>query len=252
MITICKENVAAILSLIGICSLPGQAYANFQCNTQSGGALAPYSASKFQSALQRMKLQLPTSSTCITQTNIVNGYYDPDNWYLDNTNIQFDIDGGSSSQRNELRGDSFSGSSTNMEFSSRLKVKYGAGYSDRFTVAQIYGQDGNKPILRVEFLASRDGKSNHLWGVYRTSAGWFPGFEYKDLGPAPTGFTTLNMVYNDNGTVKAQLGGNAEQTWSTNFSEYDQSWKQTYFKVGCYLQDPGDCYVRLSTLNFDS
>jgi hypothetical protein len=228
------------------------AMAAFACDQVQDLTAAPYSEAKFQAALDHAKLQLPTSSTCLTNTKITSYYYDPDNWYLDNTNMQFEIDDGAGSQRNELRGDSFAGTRTDMTFRSRMKVRYGSTYSDRFTVAQIYGETGGQPILRVEFLASRSGLSNRFWGIYRTNAGPLPSYEYQDLGPAPTAFTELKLVYNDNGTVTAQLGTNPKRTWSTNFAYYAQSWKTTYFKTGCYLQDPGDCYVRLSTLVFDT
>lgn len=232
------------------------AIAAFACDQVQDLSAAPYAEAKFKNALEHAKLQLPTSSTCLTNSKITNYFYDPDNWYLDNTNMQFLIDNGAGSQRNELRGDSFAGSRTEMTFRSRMKVQYGSGYSNRFTVAQIYGETGGEtggePILRVEFLASRSGLSNRFWGIYRTDAESTSSFEYQDLGPAPTAFTELKLVYNDSGTVTAQLGSNPERTWSTNFSYYAQSSKTTYFKTGCYLQDPGDCYVRLSTLTFDT
>lgn len=228
------------------------AQASFVCDTVQSTTNSPYSQTKFQSALQRSKLQIPDSSTCITTTNLTNFYYDPDNWYVDNTNMQFIIDDGAASQRNELRGNSFAGTRTDMEYTSHLKIQYGGSYSTKFTVAQIYGETGGKPILRVEFIASRSGLANWFWGIYRTDASSGASFEYQDLGPAPTAFTELKLVYNASGTVTAQLGSGPVRTWSTNMSYYTQSSKNTYFKTGCYLQDAGDCYVRFSTLNFDS
>lgn len=226
--------------------------AAFVCNKTQSTTNSPYSQAKFQSVLQRSKLQLPTSSTCISNSDIENYYYDPDNWYLDNTNMQFEIDNGADSARNELRGDSFAGTRTGMEYTSRLKVQYGGSFSDGFTVAQIYGETGGKPILRIEFIASRSGLSNRLWGIYRTDASSTANFEYQDLGPAPTAFTELKLVYNDAGTVTAKLGTNPKRSWSTNFSYYNVSSKLTYFKTGCYLQEPGDCWVRISSLQFET
>lgn len=228
------------------------AAAAFACNKSQGAAKAPYTETKFRSVLQRAKLQIPDSSTCLTTTEMQNLYYDPDNWYLDNTNMQFEIDNGPDSGRNELRGNSFSGTRTNMTYTNRLSVKYGAGYSTGFTVAQIYGETGGQPILRIEYIASRSGLSNRLWGIYRTDASSSPTYQYKDLGPAPTSFTYLYLVYNAGGTVTAQLGTNPKQTWSTNFSYYNVSSKNVYFKTGCYLQEPGDCWVRVSSLQFDT
>ncbi len=228
------------------------AHATFQCDKVQSTTNSPYSQSKFQSVLQRSKLQIPDSSTCLTTTNLTNFYYDPDNWFVDNTNMQFIIDDGAASQRNELRGNSFSGSLTNMSYSARLKIQYGGSYSTKFTVAQIYGETGGEPILRVEFIASRSGLSNRFWGIYRTDSSSSPNYEYQDLGPAPTAFTDLDLVYNASGTITAKLGSNPTRSWSTNMSYYTQSSKTTYFKTGCYLQNAGDCYVRFSTLQFDS
>ncbi|QSB45851.1 polysaccharide lyase family 7 protein [Tsuneonella flava] len=243
-------KLAGALGLSMVLASP--AWAAFTCDPVQDTTGSPYSEEKFKNALDHAKLQLPTSSTCITNNKIVNYYYDPDNWYLDNTNMQFKIDNGGASKRNELRGDSFAGSRTDMAMNLRLSLKYGGSYSGRFTVAQIYGQTGGQPILRVEFLSSRSGLSNYLWGIYRTNAGISPQYQYKPLGPAPTSFTKLDLVYNDNGTITAKLGDNAVQTWSDNMSYYTQSSKSVYFKTGCYLQNAGDCYVRLSTLNFDT
>lgn len=247
-----KSAVVRSALALGILGAAAPAHAAFSCNKAQDAAKSPYSQAKFQSVLQRSKLQTPTSSTCLTTAELTTFYYDPDNWFVDNTNMQFLIDNGPDSGRNELRGNSFAGTRTNMTYTSRLKVMYGSGYSTGFTVAQIYGETGGEPILRVEYIASRSGLSNRMWGIYRTTAGSNPSYEYQDLGPAPTEFTELKMVYNAAGKVTAQLGSNPLRSWSTNFSYYNQSSKTTYFKSGCYLQEPGDCNVRLSTLNFDS
>ncbi len=235
---------------VALCASP--AMAQFACDPVHGTALSPYSEAKFQSVLSKSKLQLPDSSTCITKGNLTNFYYDPDNWYLDNSNMQFEIDNGAASQRNELRGDSFAGTRTNMRYRARFKIRHNTSDSDRFTVAQIYGQTGGVPILRIEYQAYRAGLSDRLWGIYRVNPTASSPFEYQDLGPAPFSFTQLDLVYNDGGTITAKLGSNATRTWSTNFGFYNQSSKQVYFKSGCYLQDAGDCYVRFSTLNFET
>lgn len=245
------RRIAVFMAIPAVfCATP--ALAQFQCDPTQDASLSPYSQSKFQSVLSQSKLQIPDSSTCLTNSQIMNNYYDPDNWYLDSTNMQFEIKGGAKSQRNELRGNSFSGSRTDMHYAARLKIRHGEGFSDQFTVAQIYGQTGGVPILRVEYQAYRAGLSDRLWGVYRLDSTSQSQFEYQDLGPAPYQFTTLDLVYNDNGTVTAKLGDNPTRTWSSNFSYYNQSAKQVYFKTGCYLQDAGDCYVRFSTLRFDT
>ena len=229
-----------------------QSAAAFTCNPSQSTTNSPYSEEKFQDVIDVSKLQIPDSSTCITNTNLKNHYYDPDNWYVDNTNMVFEIDDGGDSQRNELRGNSFAASRTNMEHRSRLKMNVGGSYSTKFTVAQVYGETNGKPILRVEFIASRSGLTNRLWGIYRTSADASAEFEYQDLGPAPNAFTDLVLTYNTSGTVTAKLGTGPTRTWSTNLNYWTVSSKTTYFKSGCYLQDPGDCYVRFSTLRFDT
>ena len=228
------------------------AAAAFACNPTQSTTNSPYSQDKFKSVIDVSKLQIPDSSTCITNTKLKNYYYDPDNWYADNTNMVFEINNGKVAQRNELRGNSFAASRTDMVYAARLKMNTGRGYSTGFTVAQIYGESNGKPILRVEMIGLRQGLTNHLWGIYRTSADSSAQFEYQDLGPAPSAFTYLTLTYNTSGSVTAKLGDNPTRTWTTNLSYWTVSSKQTYFKTGCYLQDAGDCYVRFSTLHFDT
>jgi len=243
----------AVVGIVGATALSAApAMAAFACNPAQSTTNSPYSQDKFKSVIDVSKLQIPDSGTCITNTNLRNYYYDPDNWYVDNTNMVFEIDNGAEAQRNELRGNSFAASRTNMAHTSRLRINVGGSYSTGFTVAQIYSESGGKPILRVELIGSRSGLTNHLWGIYRTSAESNAQFEYQSLGPAPSSFTDLTLVYNTSGTVTAKLGTGPTRTWSTNLSYWTPSNKTTYFKAGCYLQDAGDCYVRFSTLRFDT
>ncbi|MES2753972.1 MAG: polysaccharide lyase family 7 protein [Pseudomonadota bacterium] len=228
------------------------AEAAFACNSSRSTTNSPYSQSKFTTVIEKSKLQLPDSSTCIANAQLKDYYYDADNWYVDNSNMVFAIDNGSAAQRNELRGNSFAGNRTNMQWAGRVKMTVGSGFSSGFTVGQIYGETGGEPILRVEMIGSRSGVTNHLWGIYRTSVGSGATFEYQDLGPAPADFTDLTLLYNTSGTITAKLGTNPTRTWTTNLSYYTTSSKTTYFKAGCYLQNAGDCYVKFSTLRFDS
>ncbi len=249
----CRLAVLTATGIVGSMAIgAAPALAAFACNPAQSTTNSPYSQDKFKSVINVSKLQLPDSSTCITNTNLKNYHYDPDNWYVDNTNMVFEIDNGAVAQRNELRGNSFAASRTNMAHTSRLRINVGGTYSTGFTVAQIYGETHGRPILRVELIGSRQGLTNHLWGIYRTSAESNAQFEYQSLGPAPSSFTELTLVYNTSGTVTAKLGTNPTRTWSTNLSYWTQSSKTTYFKAGCYLQDAGDCYVRFSTLRFDT
>ena len=218
------------------------------CNSATSSSAAPYSQSKFRSVIDNSeRLQVQTTSTCLDRADMQGNTYDPDNWRLAGTAMEFVFDDGEKGERVELRGNSFDADETRT-LSGRVTVDV-SGKSDGFTIAQVFGETDGKPILRIEMIGERRGVTNHIWGIYRTSAGSDNVTEFKDLGPAPTGGVNFTIKYNDDDKISATFG-RVTQTFSTNFSYWNASTKETYFKAGCYLQDPGDCRVRYGQLSW--
>jgi hypothetical protein len=223
----------------------------FSCTPMINASTSPYSQSKYQSVIDNSEqLQVQSTATCLSRADMQAKKIDSDNWHLDGDNMWFGFTGGNVSDRVELRGTSFSGSSTGKTWSGKVKIQYGGSYSTGFTIGQIFGESTQDPILRLEFIASRSGVSNHVWAIYRTGTGSAT-VQYYDLGAATSSsYTPVTMEYGTNNSIQVTYNGTSH-SFTDNFSYWDNSSKKVYFKAGCYLQNAGSCAVTYSSLRFD-
>ncbi len=185
---------------------------------------------------------------------------DPDNFYRDSegrfvfafTNGVVDSNA-SVTTRLELRGANFEASSTNKILDASFQLPANPGRSPSFTIAQVFSNTEGAPILRIAVIASREGLSNHMWAAYRRGLGDNK-TSFTDLGPAPAPGATarIRIAYNNAGAIEVfSSGNNATTRLTENLGFWTTAGKQTYFKVGCYLQSAGGCEVRYTALTFD-
>lgn len=226
------------------------------------GSLSPYSDDNFKSALENAeKLQFPGSrNACLTNQDIRKSMIAGDNFSRNAAGqMQFSFQNGvkssdaSATTRLELRGYSFDARSTNKIWDGHFLIGAVPDRASNFTVGQVYGEKDGKPILRIEFVAERQGVKNHLWAIYRTDADDGQ-FLYQDIGAAPESETPIRVriTYNGNSgiTLFSSATGKTYQ-FSENFGFWAANGKTTYFKTGCYIQRSGACDVRFTKLHFD-
>ncbi|RMF65928.1 MAG: polysaccharide lyase family 7 protein, partial [Calditrichaeota bacterium] len=116
---------------------------------------------------------------------------------------------------------------------------------DQYTFMQIHDSDGiNKPLVRLVWLRSRSGKSDHLWAVIRTSVS-SSSYQYVDLGARPSGFFKAEIKVRNN-TLKVKINGVTKVSKNVSYwSAY-----HNYFKAGVYLQDAGTAKVQFKSLKY--
>jgi hypothetical protein len=205
----------------------------------------PWSQTKFQPVLTDSKLQAPDSSTACDQGDF-KGFY-KDYFKLSGTYMQFQMSG--DSKRSELRQmkEWKTSTTTARKIIGSVKVfKPTTTSLTEYTFMQIHDSGSlNKPLLRLVWLKSRDGKSDHIWSIRRTGASSSSGYEYVDLGVRPSGFFKCEIaVLNNNLKVKIN------DVTKVNKSVSYWSSLSSYFKAGVYLQSSGTATVQYDTLKY--
>lgn len=226
-------------------------------------SLSPYSDTAFRAALDNVRsLQFPFSANaCLSTAGIQAFRIDPDNWYRDAAgrmvfsfrNGVVDDDDAGATTRMELRGQSFDATASGKVLDASFQLPAFAERSGSFTLMQVYGESAGLPILRVAYIAQRNGVSDHLWATYRRGAGDGDATTI-DLGAAPGAGVTarVRIAYNVGGAIELFYGGTGATTrFTDNLSFWAAAGKTTYLKAGCYLQQPGGCEVLFTALTLD-
>lgn len=217
-----------------------------------------------------LTLQYSTSTNaCLSQKEIKNGKILDDSGstkfkVVNGSKLRFSFNNGEVKNRMELRGKSFSASSTNKKwvgdftFAGDLESSSNSP-SKGSTVGQVFGVSNSysKPILRIAHLKERDGYEHHLWAIYKRGPNGSS--SYRRLGPSPDNSTIgkVRITYrpSDNtGSIKVQYKY-SNRSWRTKNFDIDSVWLRSssdvYFKAGCYLQERGNCRVDFDHLYFD-
>lgn len=209
--------------------------------------IAPYTQYKFQQVLDRSKLQCPNSDTYaengVELRNASSRYF-----HMVNTNkMEFYQTG--DHNRTELRDiiEWKTSTPTNRWISARIKVQAVSPDLKEVTVLQIHdsGTVPNKPLVRIAWLKSKNGLSNHIWSIRRTSVS-LDNYSYTDLGAPENQFFKINVSIVSN---KLTITYNGEVKVNNAGIYY---WRNlnNYFKAGAYLQSAGYAYIRFDALEF--
>jgi hypothetical protein len=204
------------------------------------------------------KLQFPTSEVnCIPVDDLKARKILHDRFYRSGGNLVFDMRSADSPNRIELRGNSWTSSSTTARDWDGTFVLPNRAAVSEMTIGQVLSESPSVPILRIAYIRSRTTGgttySNKIWAAFRTSPDASSATFYL-LGDAPNSTTSgrVYMTYGPNGDIVVRYTINGATTTRTlPLGAWRSSSRQVYYKAGCYLQSAGDCRVTFSSLFFN-
>ncbi len=204
---------------------------------------SPYTLSKFQDALDHAKLQYGPSPYVevempALQTFANSKFYLSSCRYLTFYTNKSDADDG---DRTELRqqlvaGDDYANWYVS-EAENRMTATLKVAQSDmnELTLLQIHDKASspNTPLLRIAFMKSYRGQTNHLWAVIRTSL-YSSTYDKLDLGALTLGSLFSADIEVASSTLHLTANGVTIQERSVSY------WTvPSYFKAGSYPQGTG-------------
>ena len=220
-------------------------------------AVAPYNVEKFQSVIDRCKLQLYREGTGIDYDGFTN--YKSPQFYIDNEeNLIFAIDKESDTYktRSELRegpeeNEWYVDDTEGHYWIATLQVLKPAVGIESFTWMQVHGTNDtfNYPIIRLFWERNREGQYDHLWAVVIISDAYDAKvYEYTDLGARPKGFFRAEVHFKNN-LMDIIIDHKLIKTYNVTY------WQgvRNYFKAGVYINrygDGGEVSARFSELHF--
>lgn len=218
---------------------------------------APYNIEKFQSVLNKSKLQGAYSATVVGYGKFHN-FSSPSFYLSKNRNMTFSL------SKVKVKADEFSRYA-------RVELRQGPKSQEwktsspswkkvigdvklskpellkEFTWMQIHDSTKfNKPLIRLLWKKKKEGKNDHLWAVLRTSLD--KKYKWYDLGLRPKSFFEAEIKVRRNQLI---VTINKEEKINQNVSY----WKDmsSYFKTGLYLSaknDEGAAKIQFKTLNY--
>ncbi len=253
---------AGTLAILGLSAWSAMASTtDTSCNpvTASGSQGSPYaSTSAYRNLINNVqKLQFPDAGQCISVSDLKARKILRDRFYTSGGKLIFDIRSAGSSTRMELRGNSFTSSSTIARTWTGTFTLPNRLAADEFTVGQVLSESPSKPVIRIAYIKSRSTNgqtyNSKLWAIFRNTPAENTAVTYKLLGDAPDSGNagTVKITYGANEQINVRYT-RAGNTTSNNFNlgSWRSSSRKVYYKAGCYLQDPGDCRVSFSSLYF--
>jgi hypothetical protein len=228
---------------------------------------SPYrTGSPFRGAIDNVQtLQFPETSECLSLDDIKAEQILRNAFYMDSSNrLNFNFTSTSKGKRLELRGNTFQRTTNNatMTFDYTLPSTASAR-SEGFTIGQILTEKvGNAsafPVLRLEVMKERraDGQvyTNQIFAILKSADN--VGAEFIPLGPVADGgkYGSIRVVFKDSSNklvITHTYNGSTKTASLSNVSTNSAFSPGLYFKTGCYLQDPGLCQVRYSSLSYSN
>jgi hypothetical protein len=251
------------LALLGLAAAPAFAStSDTSCNpiTANSTQGSPYdSTSAYRDLINNVqKLQFPSASECISQTELKARNILADRFYRSGSKLVFDIRNAARLNRMELRGNEWTSSSTtarNWDGTFNLPDRAAV---DELTLGQVLSVSPSLPVVRIAYIRSRSSGgttyTNKMWAIFHPSPDESVPTTYHLLGDAPTSTTAgrTRMTYGPNHDIVIRYTINGATTTRTlPLNTWSSSSRQVYYKAGCYLQSAGDCRVTFSSLMFD-
>lgn len=253
----------ASIALLGLTVVPAFASTtDTSCNPVTANSTqgSPYdSTSPYRNLINNVqKLQFPTASECISQTDLKGRKILADRFYRSGSKLVFDIRNVERLNRMELRGNSWTSSSTTARYwDGTFNLPDRAAVSE-LTLGQVLSESPSLPMVRIAYIRSRSSGgttySNKMWAVFRPAPDESVSATYHLLGDAPTstnaGRAIVTYGPSHNIVIRYTING-ATTTKTLPLNTWSSSSRLVYYKAGCYLQSAGDCRVTFSSLTFD-
>jgi hypothetical protein len=254
---------SASIALLGLAVVPAFAStSDTSCNPVTANSTqgSPYdSTSAYRNLINNaQKLQFPSASECLSQTELKDRKILADRFYRSGSKLVFDIRNVDRLNRMELRGNSWTSSSTAARYwDGTFNLPDRAAVSE-LTLGQVLSESPSLPVVRIAYIRSRSSGgttySNKMWAVFRPSPDESVPATYRLLGDAPTSTTAgrTRITYGPNHDIVIRYTINGATTTTTlPLNTWSSPSRQVYYKAGCYLQSAGDCRVTFSSLMFD-
>jgi hypothetical protein len=215
----------------------------------AGVDAVPYSSRRFRQALESSKLQFgPAPYTEVTMPAL--STFENPRFHLSGRDMVFSVDktDPKNGDRTELRQQLVPGddnanwhvSDTDNTMDARLRIA--DADMNECTVLQIHDKGGDdKPLLRLAYMNSEDGKTGELWAVLRGADGTYSKYAFGEVDDHA--FDASVSVRN--GTLSINANG-VSKSFDVSFATASPM----YFKAGCYPQGVGHAEVDFSALSF--
>jgi hypothetical protein len=253
----------ASIALLGMIAAPAFASTtDTSCNPVIANSTqgSPYdSTSAYRNLINNVqKLQFPSASECLSLTELKGRKILADRFYRSGSMLVFDIRNVERLNRMELRGNSWTSTSTTArQWDGTFNLPDRAAVSE-LTLGQVLSESPSLPVVRIAYIRSRSSGgttySNKMWAVFRPSPDESVSATYRLLGDAPTSTNAgrARMTYGPGNSIVINYTINGATTTTTlPLNTWRSSSRLVYYKAGCYLQSAGDCRVTFSSLMFD-
>jgi len=219
------------------------------CNTSSSSSsLRPSNGDRFDKVLNSsLRLQFPTTGTCISNISGTNNKYIPNRWYRSGNNLIFNFPNANNGQRMELRGKSFSAKTSGTGRQTwEARVSIDTNGADRYTIGQLFA-DGDDDAAKLQFHENRSGKRDGLWLTYAPNRRDSDKFIY--LGKMDGQENIRMRYYRGSGRFTVEFNGSMKADVRLD-GYHNARGQQMYWKAGVYFQTSGNGRATFNKLNF--